>query len=348
MESSVFSAKLRAWYQDARRDLPWRGVSDPFRIWISEVILQQTRVDQGLAYYHRFTDAFPDVASLAAASEEEVLRLWQGLGYYSRGRNLLKAARQVQDQFGGEFPADYQMLKQLAGVGDYTAAAIASFAFGLPHAVVDGNVYRVLSRFAGLDLPIDSGEGKKVFSEMANALLDPDHAAEHNQAMMELGAVVCKPRQPDCAACPLSGSCAALAGNRMHELPVKAGRQLVKTVQMTCFFVEDGVSTWIRRREGKGIWQGLYEFPFFETNGAVDNTSDLMNQFPSLQFETRSVRRGVRHLLSHRELLVDFVHLHTAQPLSVLSGYSIVPLDSLNQFAMPRLLTRYLEDEQFG
>ena len=348
MESSAFSARLRTWYQHARRDLPWRDVNDPFRIWLSEVILQQTRVDQGLAYYHRFIDAFPDVDSLAAATEEEVLRLWQGLGYYSRGRNLLKAARQVRDQFGGKFPSEYQKLKQLAGVGDYTAAAIASFAFGLPHAVVDGNVYRVISRYAGVDLPIDSGEGKKVFSEMANALLDPDYAAEHNQAMMELGAMVCKPRQPDCKVCPLSSSCAALAVNRIHELPVKAGRQLVKTVRMICFFVEDGVSTWIRRREGKGIWQGLHEFPVFEEEGVEDKTLELMNQFPSQRFETRSVRRGIRHLLSHRELLVDFVHLYTPQPLPDLQGYSIVPLEDLSRFAMPRLLTRYLEDEHFS
>ena len=261
---------LLDWYAREGRDLPWRRTRDPYRIWLSEVILQQTRVAQGMEYYFRFTERFPDAASLAAAPEDEVLKLWQGLGYYSRARNLHAAARQVVERFGGRFPVALDEVRSLRGVGDYTAAAFCSAAYDAPCAVVDGNVYRVLARLFDLDAPIDSTAGKRAFAELAQSQLDTARPGRYNQAIMDFGALQCTPSSPRCETCPLSGRCLALAAGTIATRPVKQGKTKVRDRWFNYLHLSSGDHTLLRRREGRDIWQGLYEFPLIETDGPVE------------------------------------------------------------------------------
>ncbi|MBK6829719.1 MAG: A/G-specific adenine glycosylase [Flavobacteriales bacterium] len=265
MSRAWFTKALLPWYAEHKRPLPWRETRDPYRIWLSEVILQQTRVEQGREYWHRFVETYPTVAELAAATEDQVLRLWQGLGYYSRARNLRTAAKQVVEEHMGGFPDSYEGLKGLKGVGEYTAAAIGSIAFGLVEPVVDGNVYRVLARVFGIDTPIDSTAGRKQFRELAAALIDHEQPGEHNQAVMELGATVCTPLKPTCGECPLARKCIARATDRIDKLPVKTGKTKVRTRHFNYLHIERGDKTFLRKRTGKDIWHGLYELPLIET-----------------------------------------------------------------------------------
>lgn len=346
MEFPDFSPVLRAWYRSSARALPWRETRDPYRIWLSEIILQQTRVDQGLAYYRRFVETYPDVQSLAAADDDQVMRLWQGLGYYSRARNLLAAARQVVERHGGQFPADYELLLALKGVGDYTAAAIASFAFDLPHAVVDGNVFRFISRLFGIYTPIDSLSGKREFTDLANRLLERKHPAEHNQAMMEMGATVCKPKNPECGICPFSMACHACLSGEIDRLPVKAGRTKVEVRYLQYFFVSDGEFTWIRQRNEKGIWQGLFEWPGVETPDENPWPTPPDEILRALDDGRASIHGGpvqAKHLLSHRELQVRFWKVQFSDELPESAFYRKIELQRLNDYGMPRLFTRYLE-----
>ncbi len=263
-------APLIGWYRAHRRELPWRETTDPYRIWISEVILQQTRVAQGLGYYLRFVGRFPDVRTLAEAPEDDVLRHWQGLGYYSRARNLHAAARQIVERFGGTFPATHAEVLSLPGIGSYTAAAICSIAYRQPYAVVDGNLYRVLSRLFDIDLPIDSGQGQRYFAALAQELLDTERPDLHNQAMMEFGALQCVPRSPRCTECPLSDRCLALARGRVEQLPVKKGRTEVKARYFNYLDLRCGAETVLVQRTGHDIWRGLYEYPLIETDREVE------------------------------------------------------------------------------
>ncbi|MEO8068831.1 MAG: A/G-specific adenine glycosylase, partial [Flavobacteriales bacterium] len=262
---SWFSKALLPWFAENKRDLPWRNTTDPYRIWLSEVILQQTRVDQGLAYWKRFVERWPTVTDLARASEDEVLKEWQGLGYYSRARNLRSAALQVVHEHRGVYPTTHVGLLKLIGVGDYTAAAIASICFSRPEAVVDGNAYRVLARVFGIATPIDSTAGKKEFKALANTLIDPDHPGDHNQAVMELGATVCTPRNPDCGSCPLRNRCVALKESRIATLPVKVKKQVVRVRYFNYLVLRSPKGIFLHQRSGKDIWQGLWEFPLIET-----------------------------------------------------------------------------------
>lgn len=245
---------LLDWYARSGRDLPWRRTRDPYRIWLSEVILQQTRVGQGLGYYLHFTERFPDVRSLAAASEDEILKLWQGLGYYSRARNLHAAAREVVGRFGGEFPAEPDALRSLPGVGDYTAAAVASMAFGLPCAVLDGNVFRVLARLFDVEVPVDTGAGRRIFVELAQSLLDTERPGTYNQALMDFGALLCTPAQPRCGECPLAGCCLALAAGTVALRPVKQGWTKVRERWFHYLHISCGGRTLLCRRAGRDIW----------------------------------------------------------------------------------------------
>ena len=267
---------LLDWYAREGRDLPWRRTRDPYRIWLSEVILQQTRVAQGMEYYLRFTERFPDVASLAAAPEDEVLKLWQGLGYYSRARNLRAAAREVVERFGGVFPRSLDDVRSLRGVGDYTAAAICSAAYDAPCAVVDGNVYRVLSRLFDLAEPIDATAGKRAFACLAQSQLDAAHPGRYNQAIMDFGAIQCTPASPRCEACPLSESCLALAAGTVADRPVKRGKTRVRDRWFNYLHVASGDRVLLHRREGRDIWQGLYEFPLIETDAPVDSRTSRL------------------------------------------------------------------------
>lgn len=336
-----FSRILRDWYQKNGRNLPWRTTRDPYKIWLSEIILQQTRVDQGLPYYLRFIEAFPCVEQLAAAPEDEVLRLWQGLGYYSRARNLQSAAKQVVSEHKGKFPADYSAIKSLKGVGDYTASAIASFAFDLPHPVVDGNVYRFLSRFAGIDTPIDSTEGKKAFAALAAELFDPQHAAEHNQAMMEMGALICKPANPDCDACPFSMACHAYIYGKTGDLPVKSKKTKVRKRYLHYFLLSHEETFLIRKRSGKDIWTGLYELPLIEAEQPIaDPGPELEKLLPRIRYRPIGKTVHLKHLLSHQELHVNFWHLE-CDTMPRLNGYQQLHRRDHNAYGFPQLIIRY-------
>lgn len=308
MNTAEFSLRLLDWYAEHGRDLPWRQTRDPYHIWISEIILQQTRVAQGYDYFLRFVRRFPDVDSLANASEDEVLRLWQGLGYYSRARNLHAASRQIQAI--GHFPNTYEEIRQLKGVGDYTAAAIASMAFDLPHAVVDGNVYRVLSRYFGIDTPIDSTQGKRLFSAMAQEMMVPGHSADYNQAIMDFGAIQCTPKSPQCATCPLADSCQAYADGTVDSLPVKQHVTRVRNRYFTYFYVRCGGLTLLQRRADGDIWQGLYQPPMFETSRPVTlaEVSARVGEYGSPVL----LREGYVHQLTHQRLHADFYLLEAS------------------------------------
>lgn len=341
-----FSDAILDWYGSHKRDLPWRHTRDPYKVWLSEIMLQQTRVAQGLPYYLRFVERFPSVSDLAAAPEEEVLKLWQGLGYYSRARNLHAAARTVCEEFGGRFPQDYQGLRSLKGVGPYTAAAIGSICYGLPTPVVDGNVYRVLARYFGVELPIDSTEGKRYFDALALEVMDAARIAEYNQGVMEFGAVQCVPQSPDCAACPLSDSCWALANGKVAALPVKAGKTQVRTRYFHYIVpLDQNLNTFMVQRDGRGIWQGLYEFPLLESE-AEPSVADLARQL-NASMGTRGVSplstlrlnpEPLVHKLSHQ-------HLHTTFWIARLERLpeGALPFDKAGALPVPVLIANFME-----
>jgi A/G-specific adenine glycosylase len=319
---STFALTLLEWFRDNGRELPWRSTRDPYAIWLSEIILQQTRVQQGWDYWQRFMRRWPTVEQLAAATEDEVLREWQGLGYYSRARNLHFAARQIVEM--GGFPRTYEQIRLLKGVGDYTAAAIGSMAFDLPTAVVDGNVYRVLARHFGISTPINSTEGKKEFALLAQQLLPEGEAAAYNQAIMDFGAIQCTPQSPRCLLCPLQESCVALREGKVDELPVKLRKLVVKERRLSYIYIRCKGYTAIRRRGEGDIWQGLWE--------PVD-TSDFMPTEPPLL-----LKKDVKHVLTHRVLLCDFYYYSTEQRPSLPEGYIWVKEEELGQYALPRLI----------
>lgn len=339
--------RLMGWYATFRRELPWRTTQDPYAIWLSEVILQQTRVQQGLAYYERFIGRWPRVEQLAAASEDEVLKEWQGLGYYSRARNLHTAAKEIVNRFGGTFPADFANLRTLKGVGDYTAAAIASIAFNQPHAVVDGNVYRVLARLFDLATPIDSTEGKRTFTALAHELLDTTHPGSYNQAIMDFGAMQCTPQHPHCEQCPLQDCCLAYAAGTIAERPIKQGRTKIRDRYFHYLHLSNGTHTLLHRRKGGDIWQGLYEFPLIETDSACDTPTLVANPTfqqwlggQSYQIEREQSMRP--HQLSHQRLHATFFRIRVAT-LPAIEGTQPIAEERLGEYAVARLIDRYLE-----
>ena len=335
-----WSSKLLRWYDNHRRDLPWRTTHDPYRIWVSEIILQQTRVAQGLDYYHRFLEAFPTVEHLANATEDQVMKLWQGLGYYSRARNMQYAARQIVAN--GCFPDTYDGVRKLKGVGDYTAAAICSFAFGLPCAVVDGNVYRVLSRFFGEDTPIDTSIGKKRFAALAQSLLPEARLADYNQALMDFGAMQCTPSSPDCASCPLMDACAAHSLHKVDDLPIKNHKNKQKDRYFTYIIICSDSDLWIRKRSGNDIWKGLYEFPLLESV-KESSINDVMSH-PLVEgllkqgAELKLLARNLKHILTHIKIHADayLMEWHGQLPTAP-HDYLSISKNELEHFAMPRL-----------
>lgn len=331
----IFTPAIEEWYNRNGRALPWRETHDAYRIWVSEIILQQTRVEQGRAYYERFVERFPDVQTLAEASEDEVLRLWQGLGYYSRARNLHAAAQQVVS-LGGAFPASFAQLRQLKGVGDYTAAAIASFAFGEACAVVDGNVYRVLARFTGEDTPIDSTTGKRLFADLAREMMDASQPALYNQAIMDFGALQCTPHTPNCDACPLVETCAAHAADLVDALPVKAHRTRVSDRFFSYICIQDKEGRiLLQRRQEDDIWQGLYHFFLLECDHAL-TPAEVEQALPKGTLTL--LKSNHIHQLSHQRLHTNFYHLLLDGDASSLQGIWTLPAD-LEHYALPRLLT---------
>lgn len=342
---SNFSEIIINWYRGHKRDLPWRESSDPYLIWISEIILQQTRVAQGYEYFIRFIQRFPDVNTLAEAEEDEVMKYWQGLGYYSRARNLHAAARSMK----GEFPKTYPEVLALKGVGEYTAAAICSFAYGMPYAVVDGNVYRVLSRYLGIDTPIDSTEGKKLFASLANELLDKCRPALYNQAIMDFGALQCTPQSPACLFCPLADSCAALSKGTVMQLPVKQHKTKTVNRYLNYIYVRAGAYTFINKRTGNDIWKNLFEFPLIETAESVTEETLLAHpEFVRLFAEkeqpvVRLISPNVKHVLSHRVLYANFYEVTLPEETNSFSSYLKVRVDELEQYAVPKLIHAFLE-----
>ena len=337
--NSWFSRTLLPWYRENRRPLPWRRTKNPYHIWLSEVILQQTRVDQGTAYWHRFVERYPSVAQLAKASEDQVLRLWQGLGYYSRARNLRTAAQQVVQEHGGHFPADHSALLKLKGVGDYTASAIASICFGLPEPVVDGNVYRVLSRVFGITTPIDSTAAKKEFRLLAAELISREHPGDHNQAVMELGATVCTPKNPRCGECPLSRKCIARAEGRIAELPAKASKTKSRTRHFNYLLIEVKDGIYLRKRTGKDIWLGLWELPLIETARAARTASmkDLTAMATLKRWEG-----PVTHVLSHQRIQAVFWKAVPSADFEPPNDWKVVSWKKVDRHALPRLIERQL------
>lgn len=345
----VFAKTLIAWYLDNKRDLPWRSSNDPYHVWLSEIILQQTRVEQGTPYYLKFVNAFPKVQDLAEASQEQILKLWQGLGYYSRARNLHAAAGMICEEMDGRFPDTYDQLLTLKGVGDYTASAVASICFNQPVAVVDGNVYRVLSRIFGIDTPVNSTEGKKQFKALAQDLLDPQQPSDFNQGLMEFGALQCKPQNPLCHTCPFSGSCAAFNENRIGELPVKLKKQKVKKRHFNYLvFRGQKNQTSLQQRTGKGIWQGLYEFPLVETSRETDlenlvKEDDFRSyvpaKFPNVFLYNED---PIVHKLSHQHIYTKFWIIESSE----IPGKGVYIKD-IERFPVPILIDKFINTFDF-
>lgn len=342
-----FAEKILAWYAGNKRELPWRDTEDPYVIWISEIILQQTRVAQGYDYFQRFIRRFPDVRALAEADEDEVMRYWQGLGYYSRARNLHEAAKSMN----GVFPTAYEGVRALKGVGEYTAAAICSFAYGMPYAVVDGNVYRLLSRYFGIDTPIDSAEGKKLFAVLAEEMLDKSRPAVYNQAVMDFGAMQCTPRSPGCMSCPLAEGCSARREGRVEQLPVKRHKTKTSDRYFHYIYVRMGACTFIHKRTGDDIWKNLFELPLVETAGPV--SEEAFRQLPEVRAlfagDERSVLRlvcgNVKHVLSHRVIHADFYEAVLPEESASFSAYLRVRREDLGEYAVPRLIEAFLEKQ---
>lgn len=336
------------WYLVNKRDLPWRNTSDPYKIWLSEIILQQTQVIQGTNYYLKFIEEFPDVIKLADASDDKIMLFWQGLGYYSRARNLLTAARYIRDNYNGQFPKTYQQIRELKGVGDYTAAAISSIAFNLPHAVVDGNVYRVLSRLFNIHTPINSSEGKKFFQQLADELLNTKKAKLHNSAMMEFGALWCKPQNPKCEECPLQSHCLAFANKIVYQLPVKDNKVKIRNRYFNYFIFNYEDEVYIQKRINKDVWQNLYEFYLIETE-QKRNPKDVLNstQLSNLvkKFDVLAIKELPKHILSHQHIYAVFFELKLYKPL-VYEPMIKVKRINLHSSAFPQLIIKYLSEKQ--
>lgn len=368
-----FSNQIISWFRENGRALPWRETRDPYAIWLSEIILQQTRIVQGLEYWERFMAQYPTVEALAAASEDEVLKLWQGLGYYTRARNLHAAAKQIVEM--GKFPDTLEGIKSLKGVGDYTAAAIGSFAFDIPAAVVDGNVYRVLSRYFGIDTPINSTQGKKEFAALAQSLIpgggnekikpeafemELSPISAYNQGMMDFGAIQCTPQSPKCLLCPLAETCEALRNDRVAELPVKEKKLKVQTRRLTYIYIRCQEETSANgeqaepmiaiHRRGKGdIWQGLWE-PYNASDSKktpIEYHEDIEKMFhlptASLNYGITRIAKDVKHVLTHRILLADFYLLETDGRFPLPADYIWIKESELDQYGIPRLIEILLE-----
>ncbi len=339
----IFQEKIKNWYQINKRNLPWRNTTDPYKVWISEIILQQTQVSQGLPYYYRFVSEFPTVTELANADEDHILKLWQGLGYYSRARNLHYSAKVIRDKYNSNFPSDYYHIKKLKGVGDYTAAAISSFCFKLPYAVLDGNVYRLLSRYFGIDAPIDTSTGKKKFVEISQELICVKEPDIYNQAIMEFGSLQCRPKNPNCAKCILKSTCYSYETELVSLLPIKS--KLLKIVDKYFNFIIfiSGSHTFIHKRKN-GIWKSLYQFPLIEGEFSFDELKsqrewrDLIN---NKEINLKYSSSTITHKLTHQRIHAIFHHVEIEDLYS--KEYMRVNLSELQNYPTPRLIEKYIQ-----
>jgi len=342
-----FAAELVAWYRKNKRNLPWRGTKDPYKVWLSEIILQQTRVEQGTSYYHAFVENYPNVHALASASEHAVLKTWEGLGYYSRARNLHATARIVSKDLKGQFPETHSGLLELKGIGDYTASAISSICYGEKQPVVDGNVFRFLSRHFGINTPIDSVKGRKEFRALAEELITEKDPGTFNQAMMEFGARQCTPRNPDCGNCVFRLSCVALKKKLVEQLPVKEKKTKVTNRYFYFLILKNGEHTFIRQRNEKGIWQGLFEFPLLENAEALEEKHVMKNAswkniVGAVPMKITNVSEEHIHLLSHQRLHIRFVVAEKKGKVALPKEFRKVAINTLDEFAFPIILKKNL------
>lgn len=347
---SYFTRQLLHWHNTLnQRDLPWKGVRDPYKIWLSEIILQQTRAEQGLAYYLKFVENFPTIHDLARATDEKVYKLWEGLGYYSRCKNLLFTARYISGELYGKFPDTYEELLKLKGVGPYTAAAIASFAFNEPKAVVDGNVYRVLARFLGNDTPIDLPEGKKYFQAQAEEFLDKSVPALYNQAIMDFGATVCTPKLAACETCCLQKKCVAFNTNTVYQLPVKANKISKEELFYYYLIFSYKNEVLIRKRIEKHIWQNLYEFYLVKVAEPLENAEEAVSAFikeyPAAKIKISDVSATSRQMLTHKKINGTFIQLSLSKKIH-LPGYSWIKKQALNDYPFPRIIYNYMQENK--
>lgn len=337
-----FHLLIIGWYRQNQRHLPWRETKDPYKIWLSEVILQQTRVDQGLNYYLKFVDHYPTVQDLANATEQQVLNDWQGLGYYSRARNIHKTAQIVTQEYNGQFPNNYDGLIKLKGIGPYTAAAISSIAFNEKKAVVDGNVYRFFARLFDIPTPIDSTQGKKEFQELADKLIDAKHPDLFNQAIMEFGATVCTPKNPLCNSCIFTDTCQALTKNKIAERPVKSKKTKVRDRFFNYILFTNGKELQIQQRTQKGIWHNMFE-PFLIESDHKLTAKELKNELNkiSISEEAIAIDKEYKHILSHQHIYAQFYIINS---LSVNNNLKTITFKELEHYPIPRLIDRFLDD----
>ena len=343
-----FISEVIEWYNLNKRDLPWRNTTDPYVIWLSEIILQQTRVDQGLPYFYRFAEKYPSVSDFAAASEDEILNLWQGLGYYSRGRNMYQTAQMVMEDHAGYFPKKYDELIKLKGIGEYTAAAISSFSANEAKAVVDGNVFRVLARYFGVDEPINSSKAKKLFTTLANDVIDPTNPAISNQALMEFGALHCKPQNPLCQTCPVQLGCYGYKNMLVDKLPVKLKKVAVRNRFFNYIVLINDQKLLMNKRGPNDIWQNLHELPLFETESYQDasyivNEAEFRKRFGKV--EISSVEGPIKHLLSHQKIHAQFIVITQVDSGQVFKeeGWFFTDLTNLEKLAQPKLIFAFLK-----
>lgn len=340
----TFENKIVEWYKENQRELPWRKTKDPYKIWLSEVLLQQTRVVQGMSYYVKFVEEFPRIEDLASATEERVLNLWQGLGYYSRARNLHFAAKQIINDFNGDFPKTYKTILKLKGVGEYTAAAIASICFEEKEAVVDGNVYRVLSRCFEIATPIDTSKGKKEFKELANALLKDSQPSLFNQGTMELGATVCTPKTPQCSICPLESVCVVAGKSTQLDYPFKSKKVKQKDRYFNYLVIKNKDQFYIEKRVGRGIWENMYQFPLIETFGEKENWNNEVDGLKLI-----AVSKQLKHVLSHQNIYAKFWELEVRKDKGwiVKNNWNKVSLDDIEHKPLPRLIENYISQSRW-
>ena len=339
---------LLNWYFENKRDFLWRQTKDPYKIWLSEIILQQTKTSQGLPYYKKFIKEYPTINDLALSSELKVLKLWQGLGYYSRARNLHFTAKYIVKKYDGKFPNSHQEILNLKGVGDYTASAIASICFGLPHAVVDGNVYRFLSRYFGITTPVDTSDGFKEFKEKATSLIDKSQPGDFNQALIEFGALQCKPRKPNCNICPFIQDCFALNYDKINILPVKRKVKKIKNRHLNYLVMIDKNERVIfEKRQGVGIWQNMYQFPLLETNQKIKNINEFNTQMISSKPELDRKKEkwilwnktSIIHKLSHQKLHIFFWINQTTEILP-----NALTLEDLKKLPVPVVIQNFIDN----
>lgn len=348
--TSVFTEKIMLWNKEGNaRSMPWKGETDPYKIWLSEVILQQTRVEQGWKYYERFITEFPTIRHLANSADEKLYKLWEGLGYYARCRNLIETARKIATEFDGVFPNSYEEIRKLKGIGPYTAAAISSFAYNAPTAVVDGNVQRVLARYFGISTPVDTVKGKDFYERLAYELLDRDHPGLYNQAIMDFGATICKPKNPLCIQCIQRLECEAFNKGFVHALPIKEKRLTKKSRWFYYFLIETDSKVFIRKRVQRDIWQNLHEFVLLEAPGPITKPFDshpfLGNLLDGCAYQIYHTSKTYKQQLTHQNIYGHFILIRLQKQSLILESYHLIEKDQLPRYAFPKFINQFLNEE---